>query len=32
MDEQNGTNFSEYMAILSGNTDLSEKLENLKSG
>ena len=25
MDEQNGMNFSEYMAILSGNTDLLEK-------
>lgn len=25
MDEQNGLNFSEYVAILSGNTDLLEK-------
>ena len=25
MDEKNGMNFSEYMAILSGNTDLLEK-------
>ena len=25
MDEKNGLNFSEYMAILSGNTDLLDK-------
>ena len=31
MDEKNGMNFSEYMAILSGNTDLLDKAK-LESG
>ena len=31
MDEKNGMNFSEYMAILSGNTDLLEKGETRKA-
>ena len=30
MDEKNGMNFSEYMAILSGNTDLLEKAKHEK--